>query len=105
MIFQQHLLPLEKLELESMASGELSLRLTTAVSWVLFGLHARGILWVLGGRIVFRADSPFERVWEVLVDVRGFTPVMKCDRSAYSLAENDARAERESPSRVLSAGA
>ena len=56
------------LEMGRMASGDASLRLTTAVNRVLFGLYARAILWVLAGRIASKADSPFERAWEVVVD-------------------------------------
>ena len=55
-----------------MASGDLSLVVTDRVGWALFGPYARAILWALGGRVVSRADTPVERVWQVNVDGRDY---------------------------------
>jgi uncharacterized protein DUF3630 len=59
--------PLEVLEIEPMASGHRSLRLTRAVAWEDFGPYAESVVRALDGRILSRADSPVERVWSVQI--------------------------------------
>jgi hypothetical protein len=61
-------LPLDVLELEPMASGHRSLRLTRDVSWEEFDAYATAVVSALGGDITSRADSPAERVWSVTID-------------------------------------
>jgi hypothetical protein len=71
-------LSLEILEIEPMASGHRSLRLTRSVSWAAFDVYAEGLVRVLSGRVEHRADSPAERVWsvdqrmQVLAELRRF---------------------------------
>jgi uncharacterized protein DUF3630 len=64
--------PLEVLELELMASGERSLRLSTRVTWEEFASYAPAVVGLLGGRIVDRADSAPERVWTAIIDGQHF---------------------------------
>jgi hypothetical protein len=59
---------LEVLELELMASGNQSLRLSTRVTWEEFASYAPAVVALLGGRIVDRADSAPERVWSAIID-------------------------------------
>ena len=92
MNFLRHLLPLERLEMERMASGDASLRLTTAVHWVVFGLYARAMLRVLGGRTLAKADSPFERVWDVVVDDHRYWLCLNDWQLGVSLDSQDAAA-------------
>jgi len=68
----QPTVPLELLELETMASGEQSLRLTAKVPWEKFPAYATRVVDLLGGTIQDRADSPVERVWGVTVLGRPF---------------------------------
>lgn len=65
-------LPLEVLEMEPMASGHRSLRLTREVDWDGFGPYAEAVVSLLGGRVRDRADSPAERVWSVEIDGRRY---------------------------------
>jgi hypothetical protein len=58
-----HPMPLECLELQSMSSGDQSLRLTTRVEWDAFPSYASSVSSLLGGTIVDRADTVVERVW------------------------------------------
>jgi len=60
-------IPLEKLTLEQMASGNLSLRLTERVAWEDFPEYAEAIAAILDGHIVSRADSVVERVYSMQV--------------------------------------
>jgi len=60
-------IPLECLDLEPMASGDQSLRLSTQVTWQAFPSYARDLIAHLNGTITSRADSPVERVWTVLI--------------------------------------
>jgi hypothetical protein len=60
-------IPLEVLELEPMASGHRSLRLTREVTWEDFDGYAEVLLDVLDGMVLERADSPVERVWRVRI--------------------------------------
>ena len=60
-------LPLERLDLETMGSGNQSLRLTERVSWEGFPRYAEALVYSLGGTIVHRADSVVERVWTATV--------------------------------------
>ena len=61
-------LPLERLEIESMASGNDALALTERVGWDAFPRYAEALVQVLGGTISERADSPVERVWTVRIN-------------------------------------
>ena len=60
-------LPLERLEIEMMASGLESLRLTDRVQWEDFPEYASAVITLLGGTIVARAGAPTERVWTTSV--------------------------------------
>jgi hypothetical protein len=60
-------IPLERLELETMASGDKSLRLTDRVPWEAFPMYAESVIASLGGTIVGRADGPDERVWTAII--------------------------------------
>ena len=60
--------PLEVLEIETMASGHRSLRLTRAVAWEEFAAYAESVLRTLNGSVLHKADSPVERVWSVKID-------------------------------------
>jgi hypothetical protein len=59
--------PLDVLEIEPMASGHRSLRLTRAVAWEDFGPYAEAVVRALDGTVLDRADSPVERVWIVRI--------------------------------------
>ena len=61
-------LPLDVLELEPMASGHRSIRLTRGVSWEGFDAYATAVVAALRGTVEHRADSPAERVWSVTID-------------------------------------
>jgi hypothetical protein len=65
-------LPLDVLELEPMASGHRSLRLTRDVSWEEFDAYATAVVAALRGNIARPADSPVERVWSVTIDGASF---------------------------------
>lgn len=65
-------IPLEVLELEPMASGNRSLRLSTRVTWEEFASYAPAVVRLLGGSIIDRADSAPERVWTVVVSGHRF---------------------------------
>jgi len=70
--FKTKHVPLEVLELEPMASGDQSLRLSTRVTWEEFASYAPAVVDLLGGRIVERADSAPERVWTAVIDGQRF---------------------------------
>ena len=70
--FETTHVPLEALELEPMASGERSLRLSTRVTWEQFASYAPAVMGMLGGRIVERADSAPERVWTAIIEGQRF---------------------------------
>jgi hypothetical protein len=65
-------LPLDVLELEPMASGHRSLRLTRAVEWDGFPPYAEALVRALDGTIDHRADGPDERVWSVTIGGRSY---------------------------------
>jgi hypothetical protein len=65
-------IPLERLELETMASGNASLRLTDRVAWEDFPRYAELVIASLGGTIVDRADGPDQRVWAAIVQGGAF---------------------------------
>jgi hypothetical protein len=65
-------IPLEVLELELMASGHRSLRLTRAVSWQDFEPYAKALIGLLNGEVVHQADSPVERVWTIAIGSRRY---------------------------------
>ncbi len=50
-----------------MASGDDLLELTQRVSWYEFPRYAIGIIDILGGEIINKADTPVERVWDVCI--------------------------------------
>ena len=56
----------------TMASGNLSLVISEDTSWESFPQEARAFLKKVGGRIVWRADSPVERIWHVIIRWRPF---------------------------------
>jgi hypothetical protein len=58
----QHV-PLERLDLHPMASGEQSLLLTEVVGWGEFPSYAQASVSLLDGETIYRADSPVERAW------------------------------------------
>ena len=60
-------LPLERLDLLPMASGNESLLLTERVGWESCPTYAEAISSWLERTIVDRADSPVERVWTVRI--------------------------------------
>lgn len=60
-------LPLERLVVQEMASGNASLALTERVDWESFPVYAEAVLQEIGGTVVERADGPMERVWTVTV--------------------------------------
>ena len=60
-------LPLERLVVQEMASGNASLALTERVDWESFQGYAEAVLQLIGGSVVERVDSPVERVWTVTV--------------------------------------
>jgi hypothetical protein len=62
-------IPLERLDLEAMASGNRALRLTEQVAWEAFPSYARVLVSALGGTIAHQADSAAERVW--IAHIRG----------------------------------
>jgi hypothetical protein len=66
-MFETNEIPLERLEIETMASGNESLRLTDRVGWEDFPRYAELVIASLGGTIVNRADGPDERVWTAIV--------------------------------------
>ena len=70
--FRTQVVPLEVLELEPMASGNQSLRLSTRVTWQEFASYAPAVVGLLGGRIVDRADSAPERVWTAIIEGQRF---------------------------------
>ena len=60
-------LPLERLVVQEMASGNTSLALTERVDWESFQVYAEAVLQLIGGSVVERVDSPLARVWTVTV--------------------------------------
>jgi hypothetical protein len=60
-------IPLECLDLEAMASGETSLKLTERVEWDAFPRYAEALVSVLEGTITNRADSAGERIWTTTI--------------------------------------
>ncbi len=60
-------LPLERLAIQEMASGESSLLLTERIQWESFPVYAEAVLQLVGGTVVDRADGPVERVWTVSI--------------------------------------
>jgi Protein of unknown function (DUF3630) len=76
-------LPLERLSIQEMASGELSLLLTDRVQWESFPDYATAILHLVGGSVVERADGPAERVWTVSIGGQLFW--LACDEIGVSL--------------------
>ena len=65
-------LPLERLEIRPMASGNQSLLLTEQVDWESFPTYAEAILQLVGGKLVDRADGPDQRVWTVRIGTQLF---------------------------------
>ena len=67
-LFKTKHLPLEVLELESMASGNHSLRVSTLVTWEAFASPAPAVVDLLGRTINERADAVNERAWTAIID-------------------------------------
>ncbi len=88
-------LPLERLTIQPMASGELSLLLSERVSWEDFPGYARTVVTVVGGSIEDEADSPVERVWAVTV--RGAPFWFSFDELGASLDSRDSKASSVLP--------
>ena len=65
-------LPLERLEIRPMASGNQSLLLTEQVDWESFPTYAEAIVQLVGGTLVDRADGPDQRVWTVSIGTQVF---------------------------------
>jgi hypothetical protein len=65
-------LPLERLAIRPMASGNESLLLTERVGWESFPPYAEAILQLLEGAVVSRADGPDQRVWTVRIGTQLF---------------------------------
>jgi hypothetical protein len=61
-------LPLERLDIQPMASGNESLALTGRVGWESFPRYAEALVQLMGGTVLERADGPVERVWTVRID-------------------------------------
>ena len=61
-------IPLELLEFESMASGDLSLMLTDLVTWTAFADYAEAVAAILDAEIGARADAANQRVWELTIE-------------------------------------
>jgi hypothetical protein len=59
---------IEKLEVFTMASGNLSLILTENMNWDKFPDFAEEFVKLLGGKIISRSDAVDIRVWEVMID-------------------------------------
>lgn len=51
-----------------MASGNLSLLITEAVTWESFPEQAQRFVDRFQGRVLKRTDTPVERIWEVEID-------------------------------------
>jgi hypothetical protein len=62
----------DKLEIQPMASGNLSLFITDQVSWESFPSAAQAFVQRVGGRVVRRIDTPVERMWIVVIRWRLF---------------------------------
>lgn len=62
----------DKLEIQPMASGNLSLFITDEISWDSFPSAAGAFVRRVGGRVVRRTDTPVERMWIVLIRWRPF---------------------------------
>ena len=60
-------LPIERLDIRKMASGDESLLLTECVNWDAFPPYADEIVRLLGGTVVNRIDGPDQRVWTVCI--------------------------------------
>jgi hypothetical protein len=60
-------LPLERLAIRLMASGDESLVLTERIGWESFPAYAEAVLRLLEGTVVSRADGPDQRVWTVRI--------------------------------------
>lgn len=59
---------IEQLEVCTMASGNLSLKLTENMNWDEFPDFAEEFLKLLGGKVISRSDAVDIRVWEVVID-------------------------------------
>jgi hypothetical protein len=86
-------LPLNVLELEPMASGHRSLRLTRDVRWEDFPAYAEAVVVALGGEVTSRADAPAERVWSVTIAGAAFWISFDDFGLGVSLDARDAQAD------------
>ena len=56
----------------TMASGNLSLTICEETTWESFPSEATAFIKKVGGRILFRCDTPVERIWQVVIRWRPF---------------------------------
>lgn len=89
--------PLERLELERMASGEFSLRLSSQVSWESFPDYAEAVADLLDGTITTTADSPSERVYAMTSGGQPFWIALDDFGLGVSLEPQNAEAGRMIP--------
>jgi hypothetical protein len=89
--------PLERLDVETMASGNPALRLTEQVTWQEFPGYAARVISCLGGAVVDRADSPVERVWTATIQGAAFWVAFDDFALGVSLSPQDAAAARLIP--------
>jgi hypothetical protein len=66
------IIPVERLALVEMASGQSSLLLTERVAWSEFRSYANTIVSMLGGTVASTADGAGERVWDIAVQGERF---------------------------------
>jgi len=58
--------------IETMASGNLSLRITNDITWESFPSKAQEFVARFNGKVLRRMDTPVERMWIVLIRLRPF---------------------------------
>jgi hypothetical protein len=90
-------LPLEVLEVEPMASGYRSLRLTRSVPWKRFSAYAESLIRALEGTVLDRADSSVERVWSVTIGGNQYWLTFDDFALGVSLDARDAAADAAVP--------
>jgi hypothetical protein len=88
--------PLERLDIMEMASGDSSLLLSERVPWESFPTYAEAVVQLVGGSVVDRADSPVERVWTI--DVGGRLFWLAYDELGVSLDSKSEQANALIPS-------
>ena len=89
--------PLDVLEIESMASGDLMLTLTEFVPWEGFPKYAVAVAGILGATIDDRADSAVERVWALSINGLRYWISFNDFALGVSLDSRDAQASTAIP--------